>query len=57
MPADVAEALVRALFESRPRLAQASEVARTIDQRTAIGTQPIALHPGAERYYRSEKDA
>ena len=28
------------------RLAQASEVARTIDQRTAIGTQPIALHPG-----------
>ncbi len=57
MPAELAEALVRALFESRPRLAQASEVARTIDQRTAIGTQPIPLHPGAERYYRTAKDA
>ncbi len=57
MPDDLAEALVRALFESRPRLARASEVARTIDQRTAIGTQPIALHPGAERYYRTAKDA
>jgi TRAP transporter TAXI family solute receptor len=57
MPAELAEALVRALFESRPRLAQASEVARTIDQRTAIGTQPVALHVGAERYYRSAKDA
>jgi len=27
-----------------------------IDTRSAIGTQPVPLHPGAERFYRSAKE-
>lgn len=57
MADDVAEALVGALFDARPLLAQASSTARTIDQRSAIGTQPIPLHPGAENYYRAAKQS
>ncbi|WP_214369195.1 TAXI family TRAP transporter solute-binding subunit [Pseudonocardia sp. H11422] len=55
MPDDVAEALVSALFAEQPRLAAASAAALTIDSRAAIGTQPVPLHPGAERFYRSTK--
>ncbi len=56
MADDVAYALVDALFRYQPRLAQASEAALTIDLRAAIGTQPVPLHPGAERYFRAAKD-
>lgn len=55
MPDDLAEALVTAMFDAQEQLAQASEPAITIDARAAIGTQPIPLHPGATRYYRSTK--
>jgi TRAP transporter TAXI family solute receptor len=55
-PDDLAAALVEALFESRPRLAEAIPAALTIDPRAAIGTQPVPLHPGAERFYRETKD-
>ncbi|MHA6793721.1 TAXI family TRAP transporter solute-binding subunit [Pseudonocardia bannensis] len=55
MPDDVADALVSALFVERPRLAAASAAALTIDSRAAIGTQPVSLHPGAARFYRSTK--
>lgn len=56
MPADLARALVEAAFAEQPRLAQASPAAVTIDSRSAIGTQPVPLHPGAEEFYRSAKD-
>ena len=56
MADDVAYALVDALFHYQPQLAQASEAALTIDLRAAIGTQPVPLHPGAERYFRAAKD-
>lgn len=56
MPDDLAGALVEALFAGRPRLAEASPAALTIDPRAAIGTQPVPLHPGAERFYRATKE-
>lgn len=55
MSDDLAAALVDALFAEQPRLAAATAAALTIDARAAIGTQPVPLHPGAERFYRSTK--
>jgi TRAP transporter TAXI family solute receptor len=55
MSDDVAEALVRGLFEAQPQLESASPVARSIEMRSAIETSPIELHPGAMRYYRAAK--
>jgi TRAP transporter TAXI family solute receptor len=55
MPDDVAEALVRGLFDARAQLAAANPAALSIDVHPGIETQPIPLHPGALRYYRSQK--
>jgi uncharacterized protein len=55
MSDDLAEALVKVLFEQQATLTQAGSVALTIDPRAAIGTQPVLLHPGAERFYRTER--
>lgn len=55
MPEAEARALIEAAFAEQPRLAEASPAAVTIDSRSAIGTQPIPLHPGAEEFYRSTK--
>ena len=55
MPDDVAEALVRQLFEGQPELVKAHSAARTIEQRSAIETSPVPLHNGAMRYYRDSK--
>ncbi|MGW4060507.1 TAXI family TRAP transporter solute-binding subunit [Amycolatopsis sp. NPDC004747] len=55
MPDDVAEALVRGLFDARGALASANSAALSIDVHPGIETQPIPLHPGALRYYRSQK--
>ncbi|WP_433279862.1 TAXI family TRAP transporter solute-binding subunit [Pseudonocardia xinjiangensis] len=52
MPDDLANALVKGMFEAQPELALASPSALTIDPRAAIGTQPVPLHPGAERFFR-----
>jgi uncharacterized protein len=56
MPDDVATALVEGLFAAQEQLAAVSPAALTIDLRAAIGTQPVPLHPGAERFFREEKD-
>jgi uncharacterized protein len=56
MPDDLASALVEGLFAAQEQLAAASPAALTIDLRAAIGTQPVPLHPGAERFFRAEKD-
>jgi TRAP transporter TAXI family solute receptor len=53
----LASALVEAMFEAQERLARASPAALTIDPRAAIGTQPVPLHPGAERFFRTEKSS
>ncbi len=52
---DVAEALVRGLFDARSQLADANPAALSIDVHPGIETQPIPLHPGALRYYRAQK--
>ncbi len=55
MPDDLAAGLVQVLFQEREGLAAVTASALTIDLRAAIGTQPVALHPGALRYYREER--
>jgi uncharacterized protein len=55
MSDDVAEALVRQLFEGQPELVKAHSAARTIEQRSAIETSPVPLHDGAMRYFREAK--
>jgi TRAP transporter TAXI family solute receptor len=56
MADDLAYALVDGMFRYQPQLARATEAALTIDLRAAIGTQPVPLHPGAERYFRAAKN-
>jgi uncharacterized protein len=53
MPNELAEALTETMFATQEELARASSAALTIDPRAAIGTQPVLLHPGAERFYRT----
>jgi TRAP transporter TAXI family solute receptor len=55
MADDLASALVEGLFDAQEQLAAASPAALRIDPRAAIGTQPVPLHPGAERFFRTEK--
>jgi TRAP transporter TAXI family solute receptor len=55
MDARLAYWLVRALFEHRDVLAAAHPAGRRLDRAAAIGTSPLPLHPGAERYYREAK--
>ena len=55
LPDDLAAGLVEVLFQEREGLAAVTASALTIDLRAAIGTQPVALHPGALRYYREER--
>jgi uncharacterized protein len=50
----LAEALTSTMFATQEELARASSAALTIDPRAAIGTQPVLLHPGAERFYRAQ---
>lgn len=57
MAADLAYALVETLFRAQAQLATVSPLALTIDQRAAIGTQPVPLHAGAERYFREARDS
>lgn len=57
MADDLAGALVSALFAAQEQLAKASPAALTIDLRAAIGTQPVPLHPGAERFFRTAKNS
>jgi TRAP transporter TAXI family solute receptor len=55
MPTDVANALVTGLFGATGRLAGVNAAARAIDVHSAIYTQPVPLHPGAEQFYRDTK--
>lgn len=57
LPADVVEAMTAALFAEQQRLAEATRAARTVDPRSAILTQPVALHDGALRWYAADATA
>lgn len=47
--------LTQLLFTARDRLARQVPEAAQLDPRAAIYTQPIPLHPAADRYYQSVK--
>jgi TRAP transporter TAXI family solute receptor len=55
MPDDVAYELTKLLMERHEALARAHPAGERFDVRSAIGTMPVPLHPGAARYFRSVK--
>jgi uncharacterized protein len=55
MPERDAYLLTELLFAAKPELAAAHGEGRRIDQRSALATYPLPLHPGAQRYYRDVK--
>ena len=55
MPDDVAYDLTKLLMERHEALARAHPAGERFDVRSAIGTMPVPLHPGAARYFRSVK--
>lgn len=56
VPDEVAYQMTKLLFENLTRLGNSHSAAKDIKLETAAKNLPIALHPGAERYYK-EKDA
>lgn len=55
LPDEVAESLTRSLFEARAELAVRLPAALQLNERSAIATLPVPLHPGAARYYEDVK--
>ncbi|MGC8918529.1 TAXI family TRAP transporter solute-binding subunit [Streptomyces sp. PG2] len=53
--ADLTEQLTRTVIDSRDRIGRKVHAAQRVDLRTAIYTDPLPLHEGARRYYRSVK--
>jgi TRAP transporter TAXI family solute receptor len=51
MPADLAYAITRALFEKKDELAAAHPAARELDPRTGAASAVMEYHSGAARYY------
>ena len=54
-PAAQVRSLLATLFDSRSQLALRVPAAGLLDQRSAIFTDPIELHPGAVEYYRENR--
>ncbi|AEV86904.1 31 kDa immunogenic protein [Actinoplanes sp. SE50] len=55
MSDNVARRLTALLFEAGFQLRDAHIDAEQIDPRSALGTYPVPLHPGAQQYYRAAK--
>ncbi|WP_223167968.1 TAXI family TRAP transporter solute-binding subunit [Nonomuraea sp. SYSU D8015] len=53
LPEDVAHTITETLFRARDRLQAPTAPGGRLDERYAIGTGVVPLHPGAIRYYRS----
>ncbi|WP_419998395.1 TAXI family TRAP transporter solute-binding subunit [Streptomyces boninensis] len=49
------EGLTRSVIRSRDRIGKTVHAAQKVDLRTAVFTDPLELHAGAARYYRSVK--
>jgi TRAP-type uncharacterized transport system substrate-binding protein len=49
------EWLTRTVIDSRDGIGSTVHSAQLVDVRTAIYTDPLKLHEGARRYYRSVK--
>ncbi|MCW7991354.1 hypothetical protein XF35_40690 [Streptomyces platensis subsp. clarensis] len=52
---DLVEGFTRTVIGSRDRIGGQVHPAQLVDLRTAIYTEPLTLHEGARRYYRSVK--
>lgn len=52
---ELTERLTRTVIDSRDHIGQQVHAAQLVDLRTAVYTDPLALHDGARRYYRSVK--
>ncbi|MGW5177010.1 TAXI family TRAP transporter solute-binding subunit [Streptomyces sp. NPDC004082] len=52
---DLTEALTRTVIDSRDSIGEKVHAAQRVDLRTALYTDPLDLHEGAKRYYRSVK--
>ncbi|MEU8674982.1 TAXI family TRAP transporter solute-binding subunit [Streptomyces sp. NPDC048560] len=52
---EMTEAFTRTVIDSRDRIGREVHSAQVVDLRTAIYTDPLPLHEGAGRYYRSVK--
>ncbi|MBL1114806.1 TAXI family TRAP transporter solute-binding subunit [Streptomyces sp. 110] len=52
---DLAEGVTRTVIDNRDRIGAKVHAAQKVDLRTAVFTDPLALHKGAARYYRSVK--
>ncbi|MFF5921115.1 TAXI family TRAP transporter solute-binding subunit [Streptomyces flavochromogenes] len=52
---DLVEGFTRTVIGSRDRIGRLVHPAQLVDLRTAVYTEPLALHEGARRYYRSVK--
>ncbi|MGW7265618.1 TAXI family TRAP transporter solute-binding subunit [Streptomyces sp. NPDC054842] len=55
MDEDLTEALTRTVIASRDSIGEKVHAAQRVDLRTALYTDPLDLHEGAKRYYRSVK--
>ena len=53
--AELIEGVTRSVIRGRDRIGREVHAAQLVDLRTAIYTDPLALHEGAEHYYRSTK--
>jgi TRAP transporter TAXI family solute receptor len=53
--AGLVQRLTKAVIDSRDSIGTKVHAAQLVDLRTAVFTDPLALHVGAERYYRSVK--
>ncbi|MFC8763010.1 TAXI family TRAP transporter solute-binding subunit [Streptomyces sp. NPDC057193] len=52
---DLVEGFTRTVIRSRDRIGSQVHPAQLVDLRTAVYTEPLSLHDGARRYYRSVK--
>ncbi|MGY0491297.1 TAXI family TRAP transporter solute-binding subunit [Streptomyces sp. WG-D5] len=52
---ELAEAVTRTVIDSRDHIGAEVHAAQLVDLRTAVYTDPLTLHEGARRYYRSVK--
>ncbi|MFD0418482.1 TAXI family TRAP transporter solute-binding subunit [Streptomyces sp. NPDC127108] len=53
--AELTEGLTRTVIDSRDHIGAQVHAAQLVDLRTALYTDPLTLHEGARRYYRSVK--
>ncbi|MFJ5712396.1 TAXI family TRAP transporter solute-binding subunit [Streptomyces sp. NPDC093105] len=52
---DLVEGFTRSVIDSRDSIGSQVHPAQLVDLRTAVYTEPLTLHDGARRYYRSVK--